>query len=236
MLVGLTKYGRREWLLATIIIAAGIWASIYLAMPNWYWSLVTVVPLAAVWLFVMYFFRDPDRLPPGPGGLFVSPADGRVSDITLIGIDSPLGEPGVKIGVFMSVFDVHVNRAPADASVEYIQHTPGAFMDVRDPLAFERNESATVFLAYHVGGKEYPIVIRQVAGLIARRIVTDLVIDQPIRRGQRIGMIKFGSRVELMVPQALMPKVQVKIGDRVRAGESVLVSTGDGEANAPEQP
>ena len=220
----LTKYGLRELILMTLVIAAAIAASVYFSMPKWYWSLVTIVPLAAVWLWVLWFFRDPKRYPPHGEGLLISPADGRVSDITPIGSDSQLGEPGIRVGVFMSVFSVHVNRSPAEVTVEHVEHTPGVFLDARNPLASERNESATIFLNYRQGHKVYPIVIRQVSGFLARRIVTDLREGQSLQPGEKIGMIKFGSRMELLVPETLAPKVMVRIGDHVRAGESVLVA------------
>jgi len=222
----LTKYGLRELILMTLVIAAAIAASVYFSMPKWYWSLVTIVPLAAVWLWVLWFFRDPKRYPPHGEGLLISPADGRVSDITPIGGDSPLGEPGIRVGVFMSVFSVHVNRSPAEVKVEHVEHVPGVFLDARNPLASERNESASIFLSYRQGNKVYPIVIRQVSGFLARRIVTDLREGQSLQAGEKIGMIKFGSRMELLVPETLAPKVMVRIGDHVRAGESVLVACG----------
>jgi phosphatidylserine decarboxylase len=175
---------------------------------------------------LLWFFRDPDRQPPGGPELLTSPADGRVTDITPIGAESPLGCPGVKIGIFMSIFDVHVNRSPADARVEHVQHSPGVFLDARNPLSAERNESATIFLSIRQDGNAYPLVIRQVAGLIARRIVTDLREGQPLARGQRIGMIKFGSRMEVFVPRDLSPRVLVKVGDHVQAGRTALIALG----------
>jgi len=220
----LTKYGIRELLIMTLLIAAAMAVSFYVAWPRWWWSLIALVPLAAVWGWVLWFFRDPTRYPPQGEGLLISPADGRVSDITPIGSDSPLGEPGLRVGVFMSVFSVHVNRSPADLRVEHVEHVPGAFMDVRNPLAYERNESASIFVTMRLSGVEYPLVVRQVAGFVARRIVTDLRQGQQLAAAERIGMIKFGSRVEILVPETLRPKAMVRIGDRVRAGESVLVA------------
>jgi len=218
----LTKYGKRELLLMTLLIAAAAVGAVYVASP-WVWSLIALIPLTAIWLWVLWFFRDPTRYPPQGEGLLISPADGRVSDITPIGSDSPLGEPGLRVGVFMNVFSVHVNRSPADVRVEHVEHVPGAFMDVRNPLAYERNESAAIFVTMRMNGVEHPLVVRQVAGYVARRIVTDLRQGQQLAAAERIGMIKFGSRVEVLVPETLRPKVMVRIGDKVRAGESVLV-------------
>ncbi len=122
----------------------------------------------------------------------------------------------------MSVFDVHVNRCPADAVVQRVEHRDGAFLDVREPEAWERNESATIYLQHTHDGKMYDIIIRQIAGLVARRIITDLKPGQEIKRGERIGMIKFGSRMELLVPGELMGQVCVRIGQHVQAGKTVL--------------
>jgi len=220
----LTPYGRRELVLATILLAALAGGGAYLARTHWAWLAVTAVA-AAVWVWVISFFRDPDRDTPTGEGLFISPADGCVADITPLGPDSPLGRAGVQVGVFMSVFDVHVNRAPCDGVVTAVAHEAGAFLDARDPAASQRNESATITLSHPHGDRYYPIVFRQIAGLVARRIVTDLRPAQNVRRGQRMGMIKFGSRVELLVPEELAGQVRVQVGQRVRAGQTILVAT-----------
>jgi phosphatidylserine decarboxylase len=199
-------------------VAAVAWlagTSAYLALA--------ALPIA-LWVYVLAFFRDPDRrIPDGPG-LMVSPADGRVADITRVGPDSPLGRDGVKIGVFMSVFNCHVNRSPVDGTIESIEHTVGSFLDVRKAEAIERNEAATIRMTCRRGGVEYPLLVRQIAGLVARRIVTDLVEGQAVRRGRRIGMIKFGSRLELWAPAELVGAVLVREGQVVRAGQSVLLA------------
>ncbi len=213
----LTRYGLRELLLAT----AG--CGLAIALAAWICWPVVVLPLA-VWAWVLWFFRDPARKAPDQTGVFLAPADGVVTDITPIGADSELGQDGVNIGVFMSVFDVHVNRSPAEGVVERIDHRAGAFQDVRDPRAWQRNESATIRLACSLDGRAYPVVVRQIAGLIARRIVTDLAVGQELRAGARIGMIKFGSRVELMVPTELAGRVCVRVGQKVRAGLTVMVA------------
>lgn len=227
--MGLTKYGRREWVLGTIIIGLGVTASLNLA-SHWWWSLIAILPLGAVWAWMLWFFRDPNRVAQGGSNVLVSPADGRVTDITPIGAASPLGVAGVKVGIFMSVFSVHVNRSPGEVQVEKVDHLAGVFLDARDPLASERNESATTYLTIEQGGRSHPLVIRQIAGLIARRIVTDLQPGQHLERGERIGMIKFGSRMEVLAPLTLRPEVLVKIGDAVRAGETAVIAmnTGDG--------
>ena len=203
---------------------------VWLAWAGSWWLLTAgAVPLA-VWLWVLWFFRDPPRDTPHSPGLFVSPADGTVSDITPVGPQCELGRSGLRLGVFMSIFDVHVNRSPCQGRVQAVEHRDGAFLDARDPSASDRNEAATIRMTYPWAGREYPIVVRQVAGLIARRIVTDLAEGQSLARGDRIGMIKFGSRLELLVPQELVGEVRAKVGQRVRAGETVLVAAPSGDA------
>lgn len=214
---GLTKYGSRELLLCTLA-AGGLIA--LAAMTLWP---LAVVP-AAVYGWVLWFFRDPPRQPPAGEGLFISPADGTVTDVTPVGPESLLGRDGTRVGIFMSVFSVHVNRAPFAGRIDGIVHKDGAFLDVRDPAGWERNESATITMTARVGGVNYPVVFRQIAGLIARRIVTDLAAGQEVARGQRIGMIKFGSRMELLVPRELVGEVRVAVGRKVYAGKTVLIA------------
>jgi phosphatidylserine decarboxylase len=181
--------------------------------------LLTLVGPLVLWAWVIWFFRDPHRRPPAGADLFVSPADGVVTDITPLGPDSPLGCAGVQVGVFMSVFDVHVNRSPCEGAVQSVDHRRGLFMDVRRPEAWGVNECATIYMTHR--GK--PVVVRQIAGLLARRIVSDVGPGKELSRGERIGMIKFGSRVELMVSQDLSPQPQVAVGRHVLAGETVLL-------------
>jgi len=225
-----TKYGLREIALATVCSLA-ICAAILLASPWLQWWIVAaaLVPVVVVYAWVLWFFRDPDRSVPQGEGLFVSPADGRVADITNIGPESELQRSGVRVGIFMNVFNVHLSRCPAAGTVESVEHRPGAFLDVRDPHAAERNESTTVRLKYEHQGRQYPVLFRQVAGLVARRIVTDLSQGQSVNRGQRVGMIKFGSRLELLVPDELVARVCVEVGQAARGAETVLIESPQGE-------
>jgi phosphatidylserine decarboxylase len=221
--MALTPYGRRELAIASVLTAT-LAAAVALAAWLWCWGILILLAIpASAEAFVLWFFRDPPRTAPEGEGVFVSPADGRVTDITPLGPEGPLGTDGVKIGIFMSVFSVHVNRCPESARVVSVEHRAGTFLDARDREASERNESATVTLATEVGGIEHRWMIRQVAGLIARRIVTDLSVGQSLARGQRIGMIKFGSRMELLVGRELASEVLVRIGQTVRAGATPLI-------------
>ncbi len=182
---------------------------------------VAILP-AAIWVYVLCFFRDPQRSP-AEDNAFISPADGKVVDITPVGADSPLGTDGVRIGIFMSIFNVHVNRSPCDGTVTKIEHAPGGYADARKPEAAELNESATIHLsATSSNGQAFPVVVRQIAGFIARRIVTDLHVGQETATAERIGMVKFGSRVETMIPQGQIGEITVEVGQAVRAGRTVL--------------
>jgi len=222
--IRLTKYGRRE-LIACTAVAGSVCALLVVLSIGISWLFLPAMVLPVIlWLWVVWFFRDPDRRTPQGDGLFISPADGHVADITQVGPDSPLGCDGVKIGVFMNLFDVHVNRSPASALVRRVVRREGAFLDARNPHASEQNESATIHMTHTRGGRDYPLVVRQVAGIIARRIITDLTGGQRLAGGERLGMIKFGSRVELLVPAPLAGRVCVQVAQKGRAGLTVLVA------------
>lgn len=222
--IGLTRHGRREVAGASIVTLAVVAGIFVLAGRYWPWlGVISAVPVA-LWAWVLWFFRDPDRHIPEEEGLMVSPADGRIADITPIGSDSLLGRDGVQIGIFMNVFDVHVNRAPCDGTVTKIHHKRGVFLDARDPAASERNESATIEITHRHNGADFPVIVRQIAGLVARRIVTDLSEGRQIARGQRIGMIKFGSRLEVLAPAELAAEVRIQVGQKVLAGQTVLMA------------
>lgn len=211
----LTQYGLREVAVCTVVLGAMTAVGGLL-----YWP--AAIPPALLLGWALWFFRDPPRRPADSGGL-LAPADGTVVDITPVGPDSPLGRTGTRIGIFMSIFSAHVNRSPADAVVESVEHKCGGFVDARRPDAADVNECAWIRLRLAHGRAEFPLIVRQVAGLIARRIVTRLVPGQRLSAGQRFGMIKFGSRAELWVPQELIGRLAVRRGDRVRAGHHVLV-------------
>ncbi len=214
MHIPLTKYGLREIIIATLVCAVLATVAAVLFWP------IVILP-AVVWVYVICFFRDPPRRP-AEQEAFICPADGRVVDITPVDAQSPLGTDGVRIGIFMSIFDVHVNRSPFDATVEKIEHHNGGHADARKPEASERNESATIRLTANGGdGQAFPLIVRQIAGLIARRIVTDLRVGQQVTAGQRIGMVKFGSRVEVMIPLGLVGQIAVRVGQTVAVGQRI---------------
>jgi phosphatidylserine decarboxylase len=220
----ITPYGKSVLAWMTLLCGALAAGAAWLA---WMFSPVVLVSLlvpAVVWGWAVWFFRDPDRESPSEPNLVVAPADGRVADITPLGEESELGEDGVRIGIFMNVVNVHVNRMPMDAVVVETRHRPGLFMDVRDPVAAEKNESTTLKLLLRQGGTERTVLVRQVAGLVARRIVTDVQPGQSFHRGQRFGMIRFGSRLEVLLPADLVEEVRVTVGQKTLAGETILAT------------
>ena len=179
------------------------------------------IPLAALGLllalFSLWFFRNPDRTPPSGTGVVVSPADGRI----VYAGESPPGRyalvAGKRVSVFMSPFDVHVNRAPVTGRVASVRYHKGAFHVASVDKASLMNEQNGVAI---VTPGERTVTYVQIAGMLARRIVCDLKEGDAVRKGQRVGMIRFGSRVDLYLPAEV--RLSVVPGDRVRAGESVI--------------
>jgi phosphatidylserine decarboxylase len=211
MRLPITAHGLREILVLGGILLA---ATVVLAFVFPYAAPVTAVLL----LWVLWFFRDPERPIPQEPGAFVSPADGRVTDVGVVEASEPIAGPALRIGIFLSVFDVHVNRAPCDGEVSFLRYSPGTFHHANAPRSTDENERQSIGLRTEVG----PVLVRQIAGAIARRIVCPLRDGQELRRGERIGMIKFGSRTELYVPASVALDVRVKVGDRVQGGRTVL--------------
>jgi len=161
---------------------------------------------------VALFFRDPERVPPDIEAALLAPADGRVVRIGPA-VD---GRRGTEVSIFLSLFDVHINRAPCAGHVEEVRYTPGAFKIAWKEEASRMNEQTLI----HLKGEQGDIFVRQVAGILARRIITWVSPGQPVQAGERIGLIRFGSRVDLLLPEGVAPKV--RIGDRVRGGETVI--------------
>ncbi len=213
-----------RWPFTTYATGFFLGLSALLFALGWGLAKVTGVPALAfvpapVWLFCAWFFRDPERLAPGDALDLVAPADGLVADIVTV-VDPELGVPCVRVGIFLSVFDVHVNRAPCAGRVERRQIREGGFLDARHPRASEDNRAATLVLRRPDGRA---LAVRQITGLIARRIVCPVAVGDTLQRGQRYGMIRFGSRTELVVPQDEVETLLVKVGDRVAGGRSLVL-------------
>jgi phosphatidylserine decarboxylase len=185
----------------------------------WLWQPLGWIALLAT-LWCVYFFRDPPRVTPSREGLVVAPADGRISRISHVVAPSELGfgdQTFLRISVFMSVFDCHINRSPVGGRIERIVYRAGAFISADLDKASEANER-NAFVIATTGGARIPVV--QIAGLVARRIVPFVREGETIGAGQRIGMIRFGSRVDVYLPAATLPLVAE--GQIATAGETVL--------------
>jgi phosphatidylserine decarboxylase len=178
---------------------------------NWWWAVIPVL-LAA---FFLWFFRDPQREIPDAAGLIVSPGDGRVTETVTIA--TPDG-PRQRISIFLSVFNVHVNRAPIGGQLTMVHYQKGKYLNAMNPASAEQNEQNIVTIS----GSGFDVTFKQIAGLLARRIVFNLRQGDTVGRGQRVGLIKFGSRVDVVVPADAT--LRVKVGDKVKGGASVLAA------------
>ncbi len=210
----LTKYGYSTIgvvaLISFLLIAAGI------LINNGFvkYSLITLAILLVI--FTLNFFRDPERKAPDRDDVVVSPADGKVLFIKEIVDNKFLNDKAKMISVFMSPLNVHVNRIPIDGKVDFLEYHKGEYIAAFEDKASEVNERAEIGIT----SKHGKVLFTQVAGFVARRIVYDLSIGDTVTMGERFGMIKFGSRVDVIVPINWTPKV--KQGDKVSAGETIL--------------
>ena len=196
-------------LLAVAVVLA--WAT-----GSWAWSIAPVL-LAA---FFLWFFRDPQRTVPDGKGLIVSPGDGLVTETVVLA--TPQG-PRQRISIFLSVFDVHVNRAPISGVLTHVCYRKGEYLNAMNPASADRNEQNVVTMH----GQGIEVTFKQIAGLLARRIVFNFTEGHAVKRGQRVGLIKFGSRVDVLLPAEAA--LRVKVGQRVKGGSSVLAAMPDGE-------
>ena len=195
----------------------GIPTITFLVLASAAFALVSPIPaavMAVLAVLVIWFYRDPDRTAPDGDGLFISPADGRVVEISEA--EHPFTGPSVKVGIFMNVLSVHVNRAPCMGRVDYLEYVPGRKIAAFAPKASEVNERNLVGLSTPYG----PVLMVQIAGLLARRIVCRLRRGEVLEAGQRYGMIRLGSRVDIYLPKDV--RLSIKHGDKVRAGISSL--------------
>jgi phosphatidylserine decarboxylase len=181
-----------------------------------FWHPAASLPGLALILYTFYFFRDPDREAPADASAVVAPADGIVVEIVEKTETEVVNGMMRRVAIFLSVLDVHTNRAPVDGEVIYREHYPGKFLDARNPDASTVNESQT--WAFRNGGTT--LVVRQITGAIARRIVGWSKVGDRVAKGERFGMIRFGSRTEVYVP--LDSEITVRRGDRVKGGETIV--------------
>ncbi len=203
------------WLLV-VLISIAVW--IVPDLHTWVRMLMSLAAVLCIGVFVLYFFRDPERTPPpGAGDLLLSPADGRIVAIERIHEPAYLRGEAKRISIFLSVFSVHVNRVPATGVIEFERYVPGAYLVAWHPKASEKNERSELGLVHASG---FRVLFKQIAGQVARRIVYHVAAGDAVQAGQRLGVIRFGSRMDVSVPSDVLLSVQV--GDRVRAGESVF--------------
>ena len=192
----------------------GFWALLALfALLHWWWAFGLWAPVS-VW--VIAFFRDPERTGPRGPQYVIAPADGVV--VSIVDVDEPafVGGQARRVAIFMNVFNVHVNRYPADGTVAYRHYNAGRFLNAADEKASLENEQSSIGLETSKGR----ILVRQIAGLIARRIVTDHGTGTAVRQGERLGLIRFGSRVDVFLPAGA--EVKVTVGQKTTAGTTVV--------------
>jgi len=182
-----------------------------------YWTtpLLAIVPLLLA-AFFLWFFRDPERAIPQTPGAVVSPADGKVTGVTPIEVN---GEARISISIFLNVFNVHVNRSPVAGVIEKVEYRKGQYLNAMNPASAELNEQSICTLRADDGGT---LVFKQIAGLLARRIVFSRKAGDRVARGERIGLIKFGSRCDVILPATA--EVKVKVGEHVLCGSSTLAT------------
>lgn len=224
MRIPLTKYGWPQVVVfPAMVIAAMIICPLINSgtLPRQGVYLIEAV-LAVILVWLLAFFRDPYRRSPADKNLLLAPADGKITDIGIVEKSDFIDGPALKIGIFLSVFNVHVNRAPCNVKVEKITYKKGKYKDARDTQASRINECNELGLI-RTDSPEDRMVLRQISGAIARRIVCAASEGQEFTGGEKFGMIKFGSRTELYVPNRENVKSLVKIGDKVKAGLTPLV-------------
>ena len=221
MKIPLTKYGLPQVVVLSAVIIA-VMAVLFWAGRTQVAILAAELILAIVLAFVLSFFRDPYRLPPADDKSLLAPADGRIADIEIVEKKEFIRGKALRIGIFLSIFDVHINRSPCNVKVEKITYKKGGFKDARNTQASSFNESNDLFLTR----KNEPfdkLIVRQISGAIARRIVCKAKEGQELAGGEKFGMIKFGSRTELYMPAGEGVKCLVKVGDKVKAGLTPLI-------------
>lgn len=197
---------RDGYLYAFPLLLAGVLLA-WLTSPLW------GIPVWLVAAFCLWFFRDPERVVPDRPGAIVSPGDGKVTDISKISVS---GAARVRMSIFLNVFNVHVNRSPIAGVIREVRYQKGKFLNAMGASCADENEQNIVT----VEGEGQTVVFKQIAGLIARRIVFYKKVGDAVARGERVGLIKFGSRVDVIMDAAVQPAV--KVGDQVKGGSTIL--------------
>ena len=203
--------GEARWILGILAVCCAVSLA---------WHPAAAFFFAGFFLFSLYFFRDPERQPPGDQNLVVAPADGVVVEVKEAGEDHLIQGKVKRVAIFLSVFDVHVNRAPIAGKITHSEAATGRFLDARNPSSAEINARRT----WAIKGKEKTVIVRQITGAIARRICAWKKVGDSVERGERFGMIRFGSRTEVDLP--IEAEILVKLRERVRGGETPIARLG----------
>lgn len=218
--LGLARIGLAEVVVLSLLLAGLSLVVLLLASRHGAFAIL-FLPILLLWAEILWFFRDPERHVPADADVLVSPADGTITDVGEVAEPDFPGGRAFRIGMFLSIFNVHVNRAPRAGKVTQLAYYPGGFLDARHPDAGSTNEQLWIDLEDGVTKKS--IRVKQIAGKIARRIVCWLKVGEEVPAGVRIGMIKFGSRTEIYLPLDMPVEPLVKVGDKVQGGSSVLL-------------
>lgn len=225
MRIPITRYGLPQVAVFPGIVVAlmAIVLALSLKFKFGPWSLIIIeAVLLLVLIWVLAFFRDPYRVIPPGTDILVSPADGVVSDVEILDDDPVIGGKAMRIGIFLNIFNVHINRVPCAVRIDGVEYKEGLFKNAIDPESARVNESNAVTMT-RLDEPEDKLVVRQISGAIARRIVCEAKAGDEFAGGDQFGMIKFGSRTELYLPFRESAKCQVKVGDKVKAGLTILV-------------
>ena len=224
MRIPITKYGLPQIVVfPTILIVLMVIALLLGKKFLPIWTTVTIeVILLIILVWVLSFFRDPFRAIPTDKNLLIAPADGKVTDIEIVDENEFIQGKALRIGIFLSIFNVHINRAPCDCTIEKITYKKGKFKNAMDLQSGQVNESNDLYIT-RAQSPQDKLIVRQISGAIARHIICETAPGQKLTAGQKFGMIKFGSRTELYIPQSDYTRCIVKIGDKVKAGLTPMV-------------
>lgn len=221
--LGLARYGLAEFVVFSLLLLP-LTGFCTLAALRWHWPFwIGAGTAGLLWLEIVYFFRDPQRKVPNDPWVLVSPADGTVTNVEEVNDGDFPGGRAFRISIFLSIFNVHVNRIPRSGRVVDLRYFPGEFLDARNAESAVRNEQLWIDLE-EPGGRR--LRVKQISGAIARRIVCKLRIGEEVQIGERLGMIKLGSRTDVLLPIEPGIEILVKPGDKVHGGSSVLLRYG----------
>ncbi len=215
-----TLYEGRHFLVPSLLGGVFFW---WMAMDWWFWGIPAVL-CSLVFMFCVNFFRDPERrIVPGDD-IVVAGADGVIDAIEVVEETEFIQGPSRRVSIFLNVFSVHVNRAPMAGKIAYLKHHPGDYLDARHPYCHQKNEAMT----WAIAGAKATLVVRQITGAIARRIVPWSREGDVVEKGHRFGMIRFGSRTDIYLP--LNAEILVALGDAVEGGSSILARLRENDA------